>query len=92
LEIQDVWQLDAEQQMANVSAKFQNVLAAERMAAEARVSSKLRKKNQINFLNAPTALAIWKMFRKEFILTGILKGLNTFVQFIPALLVCVSMR
>ena len=90
LEVADLWELDEASLMGNMSATFDALF--EEAKQNANVSGRslppLTGGNVVTqFGSSPLIKAIVKMFEKELIRSGITKFFNTFVQFLPSLVV-----
>jgi hypothetical protein len=91
LEVEDLWRLEERDLMANVSATFDAYF--EQAKADANITAgqglpPLSGNNVVaQFWSSPLTKAVVHMYRKELVLSGITKFFNTFVQFLPSLIV-----
>ncbi|RYG70088.1 hypothetical protein EON64_01135 [archaeon] len=85
LEISDLWRMPEEQEMKQTAQQFIEILAEERRAT----SSEPHKKKNIlqKYWASPVTRALVKMYSKEFVQSGLVKFVNTLVQFLPSLLI-----
>lgn len=90
LGIDDLWRLEDKHLMENVSSTFDHYF--QEAMAEANVTTgvlpPLQGSNVVSqFWSSPLTRAVVKMYRREFIMSGVTKFFNTFVQFLPSLVV-----
>lgn len=89
LQMEDLWILDDRNLMKNTSASFDSYLEAEKKKRLIEPTSKNPKGFGIlgNFYDSPLTKATIKLYGNDFFISGVLKLLNTLVQFTPSLLI-----
>ena len=90
LDIEDLWRLEENHLMDNVSTTFDHhfEIAMTEANVTAGVLPPLKGNNVVSkFSSSPLIRAVVKMYRREFIVSGVTKFFNTFVQFLPSLVV-----
>ena len=95
LDIEDLWRLEENHLMDNVSTTFDHhfEVAMTEANVTAGVLPPLKGNNVVSkFWSSPLTRAVVKMYRREFIVSGVTKFFNTFVQFLPSLVVAVRAR
>lgn len=92
LELTDVFLLPPHQQMAHTAEEFEAYFSEERSRSRAANYSVARYETEkvnilVEFWKSPLTRAIVRMYRKEFLLSGVTKFFNTLSQFLPSLIV-----
>lgn len=89
LDMLDIWELDKKSQMSNVSEMYHKYYRNEIMSStfEEQYGGEGTDNIFQIFLNSQVMRAIFKMYKKPLIVSGLYKLVNTFVQFLPALIV-----
>lgn len=85
LDLNDVWQLADNRNMTFISPDFQYYLTKEMELSK----DKVYKRNNIlqEYWSYAITRALVKMFRRDFIISGLLKFVNTCVQFLPSIFI-----
>lgn len=89
LQMEDLWQLRPEQRMENMSETFAGYLQSAKSQTGPREEATAASPGNIlrEFWASPTTRATAHMFRRDFVVCGVLKFLNTLIQFTPSLLI-----
>eukprot|EP01038_Epipyxis_sp_PR26KG_P011238 gene11238-15079_t len=88
LELSDLWILPENDNAKSSSEVFNSYFAKEKVGKYISDDVTSKKSNVlIEFWKSPVTRAIVKMYKDPFIVTGLLKFLNTMVQFFPSILV-----
>ena len=90
LDVEDLWRLEDNNLLGNMSVTFDSLFEEAKQNANiaGTVLPPLQGSNVVSQLwSSPLTKAIVKMYRKELIHSGVVKFFNTFVQFLPSLVV-----
>ena len=90
LEVDDLWELEENNLMGNMSSTFEFLFEQAKRNANITgyVLPPLTGGNIVSQLySSPLVKATVKMYRKDLVLSGVIKFFNTFVQFLPSLVV-----
>lgn len=93
LDIEDLWALREESKMHSTSQRYERIFAEElyRMRGEV-IAPGNTSAILSSYLKSPITRTLLKMYWKEFLITGLLKGMNTCVQFLPSLIIARLLR
>jgi len=87
LELSDLWVLEGGQLMANASQSLDTMFDEETRGAP-RWEPTVSKSNLLAyFWYSPLTRALAKLYRKELLVSGVIKLCNTLIQFLPSLLI-----
>ena len=89
LEITDLFQLPEDRKMETSSIRYEDMFQKEVKISRARNESLVATNSSIlaSYWASPVTKVLMKMYRKDFISSGLLKLVNTIVQFLPSLII-----
>lgn len=92
LEMHDLWRLPENELMGNLSATFESFFEFEKKQANITLGGPaIDERRPMNVLHefwaSPLTKAIVKMYRRPLVSSGLMKLMNTLVQFLPSLLI-----
>ena len=100
LELEDVWLLKDSKQMNATSSKFDHIFDQQKngtiTGSSSSNNSSITKFNNLfllkDFWTSPITRAIVIMYKRQFIETGLLRLINTLIQFLPSLIIARLLR